>query len=258
MEDAMKRIKPPLPFAGHKGAWINELTQIAQKLEPNTIVFDCFGGSGTCSHIMKTANPSLRVVFNDFDDYLGDVARIAEIEEIRATLAAEIGTDCHHLTQDEKAHTLKIIDAHRAKYGAVPAAVYRWFSICGGRTLNTTLAGAAYANIRRTPYTSDAGRDWCKNCETTRFDVSEWAPPEDNIFLIIDPPFIASDKSRYGGAAAIQLIPKLFELMEYPHAFFCDSLTLPVFKREFHTLGGEKTLCVNLNRTRQETLLIRL
>lgn len=61
--------EPPIPYAGAKRLWAKELTAIAQKMPKGAKILDAYGGSGLCSHIIKTTRPDLQVFCNDSDNY---------------------------------------------------------------------------------------------------------------------------------------------------------------------------------------------
>lgn len=257
----MKRIKPPLPFSGHKGMWVNELTEIAKKLAPGTTVFDCFGGSGVCAHIVKNANQSLRVVLNDYDDYIGRFKSFPQLEQLRRQCLAICGSDSHRLTEDERAAILNVFEQSAAEHGSIPEAAWRWFFLASMKTATTLRPG--YARVRTTPYDREQKQSetWCKGVEITRFNMFEWTPPVGNVFLILDPPYIASDTTRYDGGGALAFLPILFDLTaRYPFALFCDTRTREVFRRLdcLEISRPVKSLFMSARKTREETLLYRL
>lgn len=83
--------KPPLAFAGHKGAWIDYIMQKAKNLPEGTRVIDAFGGSGMCARAVIEARPDLQVVWNDFDGYLERLDHAHETEILRQTFQSICG-----------------------------------------------------------------------------------------------------------------------------------------------------------------------
>lgn len=82
----------PIPFIGAKRNWCRRLKSILSGLGDGDglIVVDLFGGSGYCSLLAKRVLPKATVIYNDYDDYTKQFAKLpaccALMTEIKSML----------------------------------------------------------------------------------------------------------------------------------------------------------------------------
>ena len=66
--------KPPLPFNGNKKNWFKYFQQAFKddlfNIKDNTIIIDLFGGSGILSHWFAHQYPHNKIIYNDYDNYM--------------------------------------------------------------------------------------------------------------------------------------------------------------------------------------------
>ncbi|MCL2246782.1 MAG: DNA adenine methylase [Lentimicrobiaceae bacterium] len=82
MEKKVKKYgSAPLPFQGQKRRHVHEFSNLIKEIRPNLVV-DLFGGSGLLSYVAKRANPSSRVIYNDYDNYCERLSQIGKTNEL--------------------------------------------------------------------------------------------------------------------------------------------------------------------------------
>lgn len=110
--------KAPLPFLGQKRYWLTELREQKLFREPELVIVDLFGGSGLVSHTLKQVNSALRVIWNDYDNYLERLAMINETEALRLKLReyAHIKTRSR-VGESDKSQMAAAIKEHWKQYG---------------------------------------------------------------------------------------------------------------------------------------------
>lgn len=197
-------IKPykaaPLPFQGQKRYWWKELSKLARCLPQGATVLDCFGGSGLCAHILKYERPDLRVIWNDYDDFQRRLDLIPQtnkyLEELATILAPfqkcahiEIGTPAHEAITE-------LLD-RASREGADLLTISRAINFSTCFELRTSKACKYYAN--RKGYKPYDATGYLEGVERVKMDWQELLAsyPEDAI-LLLDPPYLSTDASRYG------------------------------------------------------------
>lgn len=244
----MSMISPPLPFPGHKGMWLDELSSIARALPADTLVVDVFGGSGMCSRIMKNANPALQVIFNDFDGYGTRLLHAPETEKLRDFLAQNIGTSqktktkmCQPLSDDEKRLFLKASDEWHARYGFLDEkTVTTWVRIQSATVAPFRFSQKFYNKIRKTPINLQACDGWLVGIESacarfngmkTVFETPSRAEtlaapcPHRPRLLVVDPPYVGTFTDAYSERENLHVLKGMIEVLKNEEHFvlFGDS-----------------------------------
>ncbi len=257
-----KYVKSPLPFLGQKRNWLKTLRE--QDLAGKTVV-DLFGGSGLVSHTIKEANPTARVIWNDYDHFIIRLMRIGETELLRQKLRAFNLPVRKRIGEEEKAKMAKVILEHKEEFGGVD-----WITLSSWLLYSGNYAHDYEDLVRRGWYYSVIKSEldatgYLTGVERVSKDFrelfAEYADDPDAVF-IADPPYIMTNQTGYVPNSgehfrlkdAVQLIQLLYErralLFSSPKSE-TDSL-LEVFVPE--TLSQED-FATSIGRTRvRETL----
>ena len=219
------RRKPPLPFVGHKGPWINYIQKAAQCLPNGARVLDVFGGSGLCTLALREARPDLKVFWNDYDGTIFRYAHAAETELLRARLLEispreklpvnQFGNKnhCHTsavLTDAQKAQVIEATTEHERRFGYVDELTIKRYLSAGvsvgkGSLLDIkTMRG----HIAVTPIPVGVCREWYEELIKNRFNV-DWSNCTSDVneflngfdFYLLDPPYAGKECSTYKGGA---------------------------------------------------------
>ena len=243
----MKRIKPPLPFVGHKGAWGLELAAIAQNIPSGCVVIDVFGGSGICAHYIKQARPDLFVVWNDFDNYRARLDHAPETEEIRRLFLDTFGPPAGKgnlvkpLDADQCAFVRETIRRSLAERGFIDLqTLSRWLYLYSHKTciLEASRNSKLYNRIPVVPLRLDACRSWLSDVVRTSVTfsgldtpfnlfgvpvkLSDFAASRD-VLLILDPPYLGTCSDDYGNKEALKILASVCECCErLPFLLFGD------------------------------------
>lgn len=283
----MNKIKPPLPFVGHKGHWASELSDIAAALPKNCTVFDVFGGSGVCSHYFKMARSDLDVVWNDFDDYQKRLDHAGETEQLRQYFLANLGlpvpknTFNPPLTDERRAFVFATIAQWREKYGFVDLqSVSRWLYLYPLKTPKLSAsAGKLYNRVPVIPMRLDACASWLRDCLRTSVAFSGLdtvyplsghpVRPRDfiesqNALFVFDPPYLGTGCNDYGNQDALYCLRSIVECCEnLPFALFGDASIAFWYEALFKNLPVRKyekqinNIGMNLTK-RSEVLFVRM
>lgn len=195
----MRYTKAPLPFQGQKRRWVNELEEIAKSLPSGSVVVDLFGGSGLCAHVVKSARPDLRVIWNDYDDYqsrlnqIGDINAVAdELRDVLARLPRNakipVGTDEHN-------RVLEIL--RRAKSEVLDMeTIVSWVTFSANNKTEVSANTALYNNLATGTYNADGYLLGVERVSASYEDVLRDVPSD--AVLVVDPPYLSTDMGRYG------------------------------------------------------------
>lgn len=155
-----KYSKPPLPFRGNKRNWLKIITEIVAKYPDDFTFVDLFGGSGLVAHNIKQIKPNSRVIYNDYENFIGNrLSRIEQtntiLSEIRAYLTKENVKDDKKLTQEQKSKVQDILTYFKDKYNGLDDYTMRGSLLFSG--LNADLFGiSAYWNsVAKNNYNKD-------------------------------------------------------------------------------------------------------
>lgn len=242
---------PPLPFAGNKKYWAGELYEQAALLPVGTTVWDVFGGAGVCARCVKDARPDLRVVYNDHDGYAQRCAHIVETESLRKQVSRIVGPrDAGasrlrvRLSAAQRDTVRDLFVEHEARYGYFDGlSVCRWLSIgaVDDPLRPQALPSALYANVPGLPLPVSRALSWCDGLELCHCDCRD-LPIAEGDAVILDPPYVATDLSEYGGKDALDTLRFCRDVMRRcPFILFGDAmisfwyevLTEPYFPRFF-------------------------
>ena len=243
----MRNIKPPLPFVGHKGHWVSELSEIASSLPENYTVFDVFGGSGVCAHCFKQARPDLNVVWNDFDNYQARLDHVDQTESLRQRLLDGLGRPVPKgafkppMTDEQRDFVFKTLDAHQTQFGFVDEqTVSRWFYLYPLKTHKLrSSTGKMYNRIPVVPLRAAACASWLTDVRRTSVAFSgldtqftfptfciyprTFIPSQDALF-VFDPPYLATGCNDYGNQDALFCLRNIVECCEcLPFLLFGDA-----------------------------------
>lgn len=206
---------PPLPFSGNKKYWAGELYEQAALLPVGVTVWDVFGGAGVCARCIKDARPDLRVVYNDHDGYAARCAHIAETEVLRRQVARIVGPRDNQgarlrvkLSAAQRDAVRDVFVAHEACYGYFDGlSACRWLSIgtVDDALRPDSLPSALYANVPGTPLPVSRALSWCDGLELYHCDCRD-LPIADGDAVILDPPYVSTDLSEYGGKDALDTL----------------------------------------------------
>lgn len=214
--------KPPIAFAGHKGAWVDYIMQKAKGLPEGAKVIDAFGGSGMCARAVIEARPDLQVVWNDFDGYLERLDHAPETEMLRQTLQSICGERKHvrpkypgnygmdPLPPAQKAAVLNALEMHKFAFGYVDDLTVMNFLYSGPRKPKALDLNHAWVNkISVSPVKVKLALEHAEILRPAnmRFDILAHTP--EAAYYIIDPPYEKTDNSSYRGKDAAGVFPAI-------------------------------------------------
>lgn len=201
-----KYTSPPLPFVGNKRYWRKTLLETLEhhaesigngELRGWTIV-DIFGGSGFVSHVVKERFPLACVVYNDFEDFVGErLEKIEQTERIRRELWDFLEKNGRR--DDEKITDLKDeIFTILEKYPDYDKkTIASWLSFYFSRS-NEWKKRGFYHGVRKNPLNADGYLEWVERRVGVDWKTifEEYKNREKTLF-IFDPPYLNTDNGTY-------------------------------------------------------------
>lgn len=195
----------PLPLFGQKRRMVKYVTSLAKDLKGIDVVVDMFGGSGLLSHCVKSVRPDLRVVYNDFDNFVGRLAAIPLTNKI----IAKISQICQspplkRLPEGERARILDLLNAYEmrgAKLDYITISAALCFS---GRTASTFAELRAQQFYNCIPSKKYDAAGYLDGLEIVSSDWQQLAAeiaagkygPAERVLYILDPPYMSVEPNN--------------------------------------------------------------
>lgn len=196
--------RAPLPFQGQKRKLLTPFAEEIKKLPDNVIYIDLFGGSGLLSRTIKDIKPNSRVIYNDFDNYIG---RLQIIKQTNALLAGlrpiVLGVPKEtRLSAEKKEAIMKIVGQYDKQgvvdYTTISSALL--FSMNYALSFEELAKSTLYNNIPLNDYSDATG--YLDGLEVRRCDYRELLDEfkdDYNALFICDPPYLSTDAATYNG-----------------------------------------------------------
>ena len=196
--------RPPLSFIGNKSKFRKKFIEILERdFNDKYIYVDLFGGSGYLSYVVKNIFPNATVIYNDYDNYLDRVKHISDTNKILKDINEIFNED--NLKRSEKANTdtkTKVMDLLEDKISkgefvdinTITSQIL--FSGNSTKDFEAFKNATLYNRINKKPLDEKQAEEYLKvfdDVEITHCDYMELYnkyKDEDNVVLLIDPPYI--------------------------------------------------------------------
>lgn len=206
----LKSIRCPLPFIGNKSRFLKNIIDNKDKfkIDDETIIIDVFGGSGVLSKTFKYLYPNNTVIYNDYDDFhelfnkefenkingwLNDIRKITSLHKDKKD----------KLNKEECQAIRDLIIKHFGEIDKIDFKILRIImSNIEFQGLNTNMKKMRsnfYNRVRKTNYSID--EHYYDDLVVEKLDYIELLKKyikNDNIFLIMDPPYLSTNPQYYG------------------------------------------------------------
>lgn len=197
------------------------------QIDSETIFIDCFGGSGLISHNIKQWYPSNRVIWNDYDNYQERLNHLDTTEQLRQEMAKIINDtptpyyDKLHPHTKEKILTLL---QDKAQSGAfIDYTTISTYLLFSGNyatnyqelAKNTFYNGLALTHLNNKGYLAGVERT-----QADFIDLLESYKDITNKCLILDPPYLQTQKGNYKDSFQLAQFFTLIERVQKPYIFF--------------------------------------
>ena len=193
-----KYVSAPLPFQGQKRRHVREFSNLIKEVRPDLVV-DLFGGSGLLSYAAKRANPSSRVIYNDFDNYFRRLANVEKTNEILRYLRKilqGVPTDAK-ITGSQRDVILQRLKSEKGYVDWITLSVALLFSMKYAVNYAEFEKGALYNKVPMFDYVTAGYLD---GLEVVRNDYSELCEMYRDVprtLFIADPPYLSTDVKTY-------------------------------------------------------------
>lgn len=229
----MRYNQPPLSFMGNKRNMLKHIKAVLEtmredgQIDSETIFIDCFGGSGLISHNIKQWYPSNRVVWNDYDNYQERLNHLDTTEQLRQEIAkiindTRIPKDKLHPHTKEKILTLL---QDKAQSGAfidyTTISVYLLFAGTYAKTYQELATKQTFYNrITQKPLNKEGYLAGVERTQADFIDLLDSYKDITNKCLILDPPYLQTQKGNYRASFQLAQFFNLIERVQKPYIFF--------------------------------------
>lgn len=205
-----------------------ETMQEDGQIDRETIFIDCFGGSGLISHNIKQWYPSNRVVWNDYDNYQERLNHLDTTEQLRQEIA-KIISDTPHTPYKEKLHPhtkekILTLLQDKAQSGTfIDYTTISTYLLFSGNYVTSyqELAKQTFFNgIALNPLNNKGYLAGVERTQADFIDLLESYKDITNKFLILDPPYLQTQKGNYNDSFQLAQFFALIERMQKPYIFF--------------------------------------
>ena len=190
--------KAPLPFQGQKRNWVKEVQEILEKKQPKKVI-DLFGGSGLLSRIAKDTLPNCEVVYNDFDGFSKRIKSIPQTNEILEKLRLILGDHPREkkINETQKKKIIKVLKSYQ-NFDFQTVASSLLFSNNTAKSVLDFEKKSLYNSVKKENYKT--ANDYLEGLKIVSLDWEKLFEKHKNedVFWIIDPPYIATDQQNYG------------------------------------------------------------
>ena len=194
------------------------------QIDSETIFIDCFGGSGLISHNIKQWYPSNRVVWNDYDNYQERLNHLDTTEQLRQEMAKFINDTipCKHPPHTKEKILTLLQD--KAQSGAfidyTTISTYLLFSGNYAKTYQELAKNTFYNRIALTPLNNKGYLAGVERTQADFIDLLESYKDITNKCLILDPPYLQTQKGNYSDSFQLAQFFTLIERVQKPYIFF--------------------------------------
>lgn len=229
----MRYKQPPLPFMGNKRNMLKHIKAVLEtmqedgQIDSETIFIDCFGGSGLVSHNIKQWYPSNRVVWNDYDNYQERLNHLDTTEQLRQEMA-KIIKDTHtpykgKLPPNTKEKILTLLQ-DKAQSGAfidyTTISTYLLFTGIYATNYQELAKHTFYTRIASKPLNKEGYLAGVERTQADFIDLLESYKDITNKYLILDPPYLQTQKGNYNDSFKLAQFFALIERVQKPYIFF--------------------------------------
>ena len=222
--------RAPLPFQGQKRNFIkqfNELIKDEFSRYRNGVFIDAFGGSGLLSHNIKQIYPNARVIYNDYDGYCERLAYIEETNEILRAINPhyEKYKKNEPLDADDKSAITQILDDFKNKGFYIDWLTFSSVLFYGGGYAHNEVEfkkEKRFFSSRQGAVLQYNAKGYLEGVEIVHKDAMELIKEFDgqDIVLVLDPPYLQTDKVGYKCFWGLRDFLKLIRLVREPFIFF--------------------------------------
>ena len=200
----------PLPFAGQKRFFLKEFRNVLkQNITDNgegwTIV-DVFGGSGLLAHNAKRLFPQARVIFNDFDHYAERLKHIDKTNHLLDGVRDMVsGIERDKRLPDDVADNIRVkFKEHDGFFDIRTIEINVLFSGNSVKSKDELTASRGekvhynfYNSVVAKNYEADGYLDGLEITHRDYLNLLKEFAGQEKTLLILDPPYINTDQSRY-------------------------------------------------------------
>lgn len=236
----MKYTKPPLPFNGNKRNMLKQIDCALDEMQSlgyitkDTIFYDVFGGSGLVSHFVKQKYPHNRVVWNDYDNYQMRLDMIEHTQEIKEVINNILTAHkCEHgeeilkaAAQEIKASLQNALEKNGG-FDYITISSYLFFSGTYAKSEKDIINKKKFYNkssssrLEKCGYLLGVERE-SKDFREFITEIYKNTKPQ-NAFLILDPPYIQTEKVGYSNYFGLKDFLDLASMIQKPFIYFSSA-----------------------------------
>ena len=247
----------PVRFSGNKKLWQEFIEKKALELPENATVVDAFGGSGIISYYITKIRPDIKVIYNDFDNYLNRVEHIEDLEQVRkdlqkicgkrthGTLRKNNGLDKNPIDDEKKSKIIKYLNKRKDKnlftdYNVITTWLTHGFSARDEISEDLSLVNG----IPVDPLNIEYAKEYYNTLKPlkTKFDIRNLNKSkrlqnllhDTSVYWVLDPPYRETDCYDYKNEFSQEIEDAIKEIIKTNRVMlFCDKKEVSVYKQMF-------------------------
>lgn len=236
--NSIKKYKTsPLPFLGQKRSLLRKFNLFLQSyrdyFDKETIFLDCFGGSGLLSNNIKALFPNNKVIYNDYDNFTKRLELIPITNKIKEEfLELNITNDNSLLSQSQIKGVKNILDKYKdCELDFITISTWVMFAMNYAKNRKELYENIKYNNITFNKYCCDNYLSGIYIVSKDAIKLLKEYQHKQNKVLILDPPYIQTERSVYTNYFKLSQFLEMLELIQPPYILFCNdkSDNIPLF-----------------------------
>lgn len=214
----LRYTKAPLPFQGQKRMYLKPFAKEIASFSATSTFIDLFGGSGLLSRTIKDIHPKARVIYNDYDYYMGRLAMIPHTEQLRKQLHLILGSSDNKrvdpLTANKIVDLLERHEAEGKPIDYVTLSSWIMFNMNYFHSVDELRGRRLYNKVASTPIAP--ATDYLEGLEIMHLDYRKLLNQyrdDPNAVFIFDPPYLSTDNTQYRLFWGINQYTEVLELL---------------------------------------------
>lgn len=237
MNKETKFKRAPLPFQGQKRQFYTHYIDALSYFPDGVTYIDVFGGSGLLSRWTKDKKPNARVIYNDFDNYSWRLKNFDTTKELCTQIKAictSLGIEDEGKITKEAKGRIKLLLEDTPHELLDFKTLGGWIRFSGnfyeGNEIKGLLNTPLYNRIPKTYLQTQGYLDGLEVVSMNFKELLEQYQGQENIVLILDPPYIFTERKSYTGYFRLKEFLSLMHLIENSNFIYFSSE-----RSEFHS-----------------------
>lgn len=192
----------PLPFVGQKRKFVKPYKEILKNIPQGATIIDLFGGSGLLSHVAKRMRPDCRVIYNDFDNFVGRLNSVQTTNKLLSKIRPLVAgiPRAKAIPKETKQQICDLIEQQEQQGSNMDYITLSSNLLFSGKyvlSLEALRKESMYHCIKRGDYIVEGYLDGLEVVTMDYRDLFDKYKDTPNVVYLVDPPYLSTDCSTY-------------------------------------------------------------